>query len=100
MGNPCDNFLNRPKTSYRPLACKPIVVTTRELTGHGLANRLDLFFITKPNTIREHATVDLLYPTPNWLNNIIHPVTRFVRETQNGHIRVTKGGHTRVVDLP
>lgn len=98
MTTPCDNFINRPKNSYRPLACKPIVVQSRELTGTGAVNKQQLFFLTKPNTIREHATLDLIFPTPSWLIQAIQTKTRFVRETKNGHIRVTQGGHTRVIE--
>jgi len=64
MSSLCDTFLNRPIGSYRPLRCRPIVVITRELRGTGLANKQDLFFLIKPNTFREHATIDLLFPTP------------------------------------
>lgn len=97
MGTPCDNFVNRPKGSYRPLACKPIVVTTRELRGTGQANKADLFFLMKPNTFREHATIDLLFTHPNWLVQAVQQQTRFPRITVNGHVRVTVGGHPRVV---
>ena len=97
MGHVCDTFINRPKGSYRPLACKPIVVTTRELRGTGAANKQDLFFLMKPNTFREHATIDLLFTHPLWLRDAVIETQRFPRETVNGHIRVTTDGHTRVV---
>lgn len=67
----CRTFLNRPTGSYRPLRCKPIVVTTRELRGHGNANKADLFFLMKPNTFREHATIDLLFGHPFWLRQAV-----------------------------
>ncbi len=69
----CDNFIDTPVGHYRPLACKPIVVQTRELRGTGLANKQDLFFLTKPNTIREHATIDLLFPSPAFIRQ--HHIT-------------------------
>lgn len=72
MSSLCNNFINRPIGSYRPLRCRPIVVTTRELRGTGLANKQDLFFLTKPNTIREHATLDLLYPAPFYVVNEVN----------------------------
>ena len=71
MGHVCDTFINRPKGSYRPLACKPIVVTTRELRGTGAANKQDLFFLIKPNTFREHATIDLLFTHPPYSSNVL-----------------------------
>lgn len=98
MANACDNFFNRPKDSYRPLACRPIVVTTRTLGGHGAANKAELFFVTKPNTIREHATLDLLFIPPTWLVEAVNQnQLKSVRETVDGHIRITQEGHTRVV---
>ena len=93
MADVCNFFINRPIGSYRPLACKPIVVTTRELRGTGLANRQDLFFLTKPNTIREHATIDLLYPTPFFVKLATTP-TPVVQD----NARITINGFTRVID--
>jgi len=93
-GTLCKTFINSSPNSYRPLACKPVVVNSRELTKSGLANRQELFFLTKPNTIREHATVDLLYPIPLWLK----------REVDNpsvvpAYARVTSGHAIRIVDF-
>lgn len=65
----CDIFINRPITEYRPLACRPVTVTTRELTGTGRANKSDLFYMTKGNTMREHATIDLILLVPDWLRS-------------------------------
>ncbi len=98
----CDNFINRPVGSYRPLACKPIVVTTRELRGTGDANKRDLFFLTKPNTIREHATLDLLYPTPFWLREAVTPDVTLVnnaRITSDAKVRVIDTALIRVVNI-
>lgn len=95
----CATFINRPVGSYRPLACKPIVVTTRELRGTGLANRQDLFFLTKPNTIREHATIDLLYPAPFFVREAVTPTVQLpdnARITINGFARVIDTGLIRV----
>ena len=97
MGHVCDTFINRPKGSYRPLACKPIVVTTRELRGTGAANKQDLFFLIKPNTFREHATIDLLFTHPPWIVQALQPESRFARETNNGFIRLTDEGNQRDV---
>ncbi len=97
MVHVCDTFINRPKGSYRPLACKPIVVTTRELRGTGMANKQDLFFLIKPNTFREHATIDLLFTHPPWIVQALQPESRFARTTQNGECRVTESGNVRVV---
>jgi len=94
--NVCNTFINRPINSYRPLACKPIVVQTRELRGTGQANKNDLFFLTKPNTIREHATIDLLFTHPNWLREAVQETT-LVRVTANGFTRVTDLGLVRIL---
>ena len=96
MAKLCSNFRNAPPGSYRPLVCRPIVVTTRKLSGHGLANRQELFFVTKPNTIREHATLDLLYPHPSWLVNAITPDSLFVRKTSDDKTRLTDMSLIRV----
>lgn len=90
--NLCDTFLNRPLNSYIPLRCRPLIVTSRELRSTGRANKAELFFITKPNTIREHATVDLLYPKPFWLDTALHPDQQFREE------RITTDNQTRVID--
>ncbi len=95
----CKNFINRPLNSYRPLACKQPVFTTRDIKGTGAANWQNMFFIFKPNTLRERATLDLLYPTPNWLRDEIFSdliVTLFQRITTAGDNRVTVAGDDRV----
>lgn len=89
----CDTFLNRPIGSYRPLACKPIVVQTRELRGTGAANKRDLFFLTKPNTMREHATIDLLFPTPDFVRQATTPDLTLV-----DNARITSDAKVRVID--
>ena len=91
--NVCATFINRPPNSYRPLACRPLVITTREITGTGRENKQQLYFITKPNTIRERATLDLLYPTPSWLANAVKP------EAKQQFERITTVGDTRVIDI-
>ena len=96
MAKLCSNFQNVPPGAYRPLVCKPIVVTTRTFGGHGLSNRQELFFVTKPNTIRERATLDLLYPTPPWLQEAVTPDTVFVRKTSEGETRLTDMSLIRV----
>lgn len=98
----CDNFINRPIGSYRPLACRPIVVQTRELRGTGAANKRDLFFLTKPNTIREHATIDLLYTAPFWLREAVTPDLTIVdnaRITSDSKVRVIDTALIRVVNI-
>lgn len=99
MSSLCDNFINQPAGLYRPLACKPIVVQTRELKGTGYANKQQFFFLTKPNTIRENATIDLLYPTPSWYEtNINNPIVipDNTRVTTQGAIRIIDTGLIRV----
>lgn len=96
----CDNFVNTPPNKYRPLACKPIVVQTRQLKSHGYANKVELFLIGKSNTIREFATLDLLYPTPLWLKNDVQDQTfLYPRVTDDGFQRVTDDGLIRVASF-
>jgi hypothetical protein len=95
-GNP---FLNRPSGSYLPLRDKPIVVTTRNITSGGRANKLEYYLLTKPNTIPERADKGLLYPTPNFLRNEILKKLRkqaFTRITVTGDIRITTNSDIRV----
>jgi len=94
----CKTFLNRPKNSYSPLGCKPIVVTTRILRGTGAQNKQELFFLTKPNTIREHATIDLLYIPPSFVVQANLPITEFVRVTSQAETRVIDTGLIRVTE--
>jgi hypothetical protein len=71
----------------------------REMTRGGDANKQEVFFVFKPNTLREHATVDLLYPHPQWLVRDIESklaVVSFVRITAGGNTRITVSGDTRV----
>lgn len=92
----CDIFVNR-KTGYRPLVCKQITVQSRDIGETGLANRQQFFFLTRANTIREHATLDLLYPTPLWLKNSFFPKQAFsTRVTTGGARRITTGGAIRI----
>jgi len=97
MTHACSLFQNQPIGGYRPLACKQDVITTRDIGGTGVANKLEFFFLTKSNTIRERATVDLLYPTPPWLVKALQKTTTiFARATINGQARVTTAGFLRV----
>ena len=94
----CQTFLNRPPNSYIPLACKQPVITMREITQGGNANKLEVFFLFKPNTLREHATVDLLYTHPQWLVRDIESklvVLSFLRITATGETRITGSGDDR-----
>ncbi len=95
----CKTFLNRPLGSYIPLACKQQVITVREITQGGDANKREVFFLFKPNTLREHATLDLLYPQPQWLVREIESafvVAAFLRITAGGNTRITVSGDDRV----
>lgn len=97
MTHACSLFQNQPLNGYRPLACKRDVITTRDIGGTGAANKQEFFFLTKPNTIRERATIDLLYPTPSWLVTALQKTSLiFVRATINGQARVTTDGFLRV----
>jgi len=94
----CKTFLNRPRNSYTPLACKQPVITMREMKFSGDANKRFMFFLFKPNTLREHATLDLIYPHPQWLVRDIESslISVFVRITVSGDTRITVSGDTRV----
>ena len=95
--NVCKVFINVPKFSYKPLVCKTDVIETRDIRGTGKANKADFFFLTKPNTIREKATLDLLYPTPNYLKFALQKgLGAFARVTSGGFSRVTTAGFLRV----
>lgn len=98
MTHVCSEFINRPINSYRPLACKPLTVQTRDIPGTGRQNKANYFFLMKPNTIREYATLDLLYPTPSWLNLAVqNPSLVFQRVVTTGEARVTTTGFLRVL---
>jgi len=96
MSNLCDVFINVSKFSYKPLVCKTDIIQTRDIRGTGKANKADFFFLTKPNTIREKATLDLLYPTPNFLKFALQKSLSFARITTGGFTRITTGGFIRV----
>ena len=91
----CRVFRNN-RLGYVPLSCRAVTVDTRTLGGHGAANRQEFFFLTKPNTIRERATLDLLYAHPPWLVRTVQPLTTDTRVTSEGRTRVTSDGRTRV----
>lgn len=89
----CGRF---PKNGYQPLSCKPRIITSRVLHSHGQQNRNELFLLTKPNTIREHATLDLLYPIPGFIKEIKGELAFETRITSEGAIRVTDTSLIRV----
>ena len=92
-------FSNVPPGSYKPLAFKYPVIENRLITKGGIANAQEFFFITKGNTIKERATLDLLYPTPLWLKRLLktQAVNTFDRITPEGYTRITPDGFLRVV---
>jgi len=100
MANVCEAFINVSKFSYKPLVCKTDIIQTRDIMGTGKANKADFFFLTKPNTIREKATLDLLYPTPNFLKFALQkPLSSmgiFFRVTTNNLQRLTTNGFIRL----
>lgn len=81
----CDIFQFQSKNAYQPLVCKDIVATTRTIGGRRQQNRNNYFFLMKPNTIRENATIDLLYPTPLWLKLALQKVTPSFALTTNNN---------------
>lgn len=87
----CRTFLHVSAAAYKPLVCKDIIFTSRTIGGHLQQNRAEFFFLTKPNTIREHATLDLLFPTPTWLQFRVQ--SRKLRVSFN---RITTAGNTRI----
>lgn len=99
MSSLCKTFLNVSAGAYKPLVCKDIIFTSRGIKGTGKANAADFFFLLKPNTLRERATLDLLYPTPIWLKFQIQRRGRptFVRATEGGFTRITTASFIRVI---
>ncbi len=90
----------RQPLAYEPLACKQPTAESRTITGRGLANKQQYFFLMKPNTIREHATLDLLYPTPFWLRLALQKSRILVqRVTTAGNDRITTDDFLRVASL-
>ena len=64
----CELFINLSNDGYKPLACKPLTVVVEDDIGEtGINNAYKAFFLMKRDTIREHATLDMLYPTPNFI---------------------------------
>ncbi len=95
----CRTFLRQQPGAYKPLVCKDIIAGTRSIRGTGQANRLDFFFLLKPNTLREYATLDLVYPHPTWLKLQVQKRNRgdnFVRLTKAGFTRITTDSFVRV----
>ena len=96
--NLCRVFLRQVPGAYKPLVCKEPIANTRSIKGTGIANKQDFFFLLKPNTLRERATLDLLYPHPTWLKfaNQSDNASTFVRLTAGGFTRITTGSFVRV----
>lgn len=94
----CQVFLRQPPGAYKPLVCKEIIADTRSIKGTGQVNRLDFFFLLKPNTLREYATLDLVYPHPSWLQSAVQSSGKmqFVRLTTGGFTRITTNSFIRV----
>lgn len=91
MVNVCNIFQNQSSSGYQPLVCKDIVATTRTIGGRGKQNKANYFFLMKPNTIRENATIDLLYPTPFWLRLALQRIAPvpFALATKNNEALAT-----------
>lgn len=94
----CRVFLRQPPGAYKPLVCKEVIANTRSIRGTGQVNRLDYFFLMKPNTMREYATLDLIYTHPQWLKTAVQGAGRqqFVRATAGGFTRITTNSFVRV----
>ncbi len=88
--NLCRVFLRQQPGAYRPLVCKDIIADVRSIKGTGQANKLDFFFLLKPNTLREYATLDLIYTHPLWLKQAVQ------RRQRDNFVRLTAGGFTRI----
>lgn len=94
----CRVFLRQAPGAYKPLVCKEPIANTRSIKGTGNANKQDFFFLLKPNTLRERATLDLLYPHPTWLKLAVQSgqAATFVRLTVTGLTRITTNSFVRV----
>ncbi len=94
----CRVFLRQTPNAYKPLVCKEIIANTRSIRGTGQANKNDFFFLMKPNTLREYATLDLLFTHPTWLKQAVQGAGRqtFVRITAGGFTRITTNSFVRV----
>ncbi len=89
--------IKRQPLAYEPLVCKQPIVETKTITGRGLQNKQNYFFLMKPNTLREHATLDLLYPTPFWLRLALQQSNVLAqRITTQGEDRITTDDFLRV----
>lgn len=102
----CNAFVNVDLDEYRPLACKPIIAPVEDdIGGHLLDNAYRFFFLAKRDTIKENATLDVLYPTPNFIKKArfdrTPPKVEFVkRVTTDSKTRVTTTGQIRAVTTP
>ncbi len=66
----CKEFINLPENGYKPLACKPLTVKSEDdIGGRRLENAYRFFFLAKRDTIRESATLDVIFPTPPFITN-------------------------------
>lgn len=94
----CRVFLRQAPGAYKPLVCKEVIANTRSIRGTGQVNRLDYFFLMKPNTMREYATLDLVYTHPQWLQSAVQSRGKqtFVRATAGGFTRITTNSFVRV----
>lgn len=94
----CRVFLRQQPGAYKPLVCKEIIANTRSIKGTGQANKNDFFFLLKPNTLREYATLDLLFTHPQWLKAAVQGAAKqtFVRITAGGFTRITTNSFVRV----
>lgn len=100
MSSLFNSFKNQPVGAYKPLSLKNPIITTREIRNTGKANKAEFFFLTKPNTIRERATIDLLYPTPSWLRTALQKPAKFaVRIVVTGEERITTDSFLRIVGV-
>ncbi len=99
MASSKNPFLNRPNSSYIPLADRPIVVRTRSVPFSGNQNKIAAYLLYKPNTLREHIDRGLIYPTPAFLTKLLNDKLRkqlFTRITTIGDIRITTNSDIRV----
>lgn len=94
----CRVFLRQIPGAYKPLVCKEVIANTRSIKGTGQANKQDFFFLLKPNTLREYATLDLIFTHPQWLQSAVQRGGKqtFVRATAGGFTRITTNSFVRV----
>jgi hypothetical protein len=89
MATSSGQFLNKP----------PTIQVVDNIGGRGRVNKQNFFYLTIPNTIREKATLGLIYPTPAVIRKALDDkkrVPQFVRITVGGNTRITVSGDDRV----